>query len=572
MGRVWVTVLGVVVAGSWLTLAQEKPPAAEPPKEQVGGLRFIDVSEVTIKNVEVSVTDKEGRPVTGLKREDFLVFQNGEPQEVVNFAVYQGDTVIRPAEEEGAAAPEGGGPVPTPAPRVEERREPRFLVLLVDNENITVFNRNRVINRISEWVREALKEPDQMMVVSYQRSLKVLQPFTSDPEDIASALRTMRTFVGGRGEVNTARREIEDFIAQDNNKTNLDRALGQARSFAREQRNNLTFTVRALQEFVSQMAGLPGKRAIIYVSDGLPMTPGLELFYEIQEQYRDPGSISQSREYDATAMFRSLVTSCASAGVTLYTIDARGLQSDLGIEAENRQSRSTLSAAMTRSNYQDSLMYMADQTGGLAIVNTNDVGPGLRRIMDDFSTYYSLGYRLVPTGTDRLHRIEVRLKGYPEYRLNYTRTFIEKTLPTRIADRVMTGLTFPVEDNPLGVAVSAGEAAPTTGSRYTLPVEVRIPLASVALIPDGEWLSGYVMVYYAARDDDGKQSDLQRLSHTIRVRPREYDQARGQYYTISASLLLEAGRYRISVGVRDELTNQASFASLRREVGSVGAR
>ncbi len=567
-----VVVVLVLAAGGWLTLAQEKPPAVKPPEEQIGGLRFVDVSEVTIKNVDVSVTDRDGRPVTHLRREDFLVFQNGEPQEVVNFAIYQGDTVVRLPDV--VLEPEGPGaaPAPTPTPRVEERREPRFLVLLIDNENITVFNRNRVINRMAEWVRETLKPPDQMMVVSYQRSLKVLQPLTSDPEDIASALRTMRTFVGARAEVNSSRRDIEDFIAQDNNKVNLDRALSQVRAFAREQRNNLTFTVRALQDFVAQMSGLPGKRAIVYVSDGLPMSPGLELFYEIQEQYRDPGSLSQSREFDATTMFRSLVTSCASAGVTLYTIDARGLQSELGIEAENRQSRSTLSAAMTRSNYQDSLLYMADQTGGLAIVNTNDVGPGLKRIYDDFSTYYSLGYRLVPTGTDRLHRIEVKLKGYPEYRLNYTRTFIEKTLPTRIADRVMTGLTFPVEENPLGIAVIAGEAAPASGSRYTLPVEVRIPLANVALIPDGDGLSGYVMVYYAARDDDGKQSDLQRLSHTIRVKQAEYEKARGQYYTVSASLLLEPGRYRISVGLRDELTNQASFASLRREVGSVSAR
>lgn len=567
-----VVVVLVLAAGGWLTWAQEKPPAAKPPEEQIGGLRFVDVSEVTIKNVEVSVTDKNGRPVTHLRREDFLVFQNGEPQEVVNFAIYQGDTVVRPPE--GVAEPEApeAAPAPTPTPQIEERREPRFLVLLIDNENITVFNRNRVINRMAEWVRETLKPPDQMMVVSYQRSLKVLQPLTSDPEDIASALRTMRTFVGARAEVNSARRDIEDFIAQDNSKTKLDQALGRARAFAREQRNNLTFTVRALQDFVTQMSGLPGKRAIVYVSDGLPMSPGLEVFYEVQEQYRDPSTLSHSREYDATAMFRSLVTSCASAGVTLYTIDARGLQSELGIEAENRQSRSTLSAAMTRSNYQDSLVYMADQTGGLAIVNTNDVGPGLKRIYDDFSTYYSLGYRLVPTGTDRLHRIEVKLKGYPEYRLNYTRTFIEKTLPTRIADRVMTGLTFAVEENPLGIQVIAGEAAPASGSRYTLPVEVRIPLANVALIPDGDGLSGYVMVYYAARDDDGKQSDLQRLSHTIRVKQAEYEKARGQYYTVSASLLLEPGRYRISVGLRDELTNQASFASLRREVGSVSAR
>lgn len=571
MRTLWLSGVGLWLALMSPAAGQERPVAEVPPKGQVGGLRFVDVSEVTIKNVEVSVTGKDGRPITNLKREDFLIFQNGEPQEIVNFAIYHRDRVLREATEERATQSPPAAEEP-PALRVEERREPRFLVLLVDNENITVFNRNRVINRMSEWVRENLREPDQMMVVSYQRSLKVLQPLTSDPEDIASALRVMRTFVGGRGEVNSSRRDIEDFINQDNRKSELDRALGRVRAFAREQRNTLTFTIRALQDFVGQMSGLPGKKAIIYVSDGLPMSPGLELFYEVQEQYRDPGSISQAREFDATDMYRSLATSCASAGVVLYTIDARGLQSDLGIEAEHRQSRSTLSAAMTRSNYQDSLMYMADQTGGLAIVNTNDPGPGLDRIMDDFSTYYSLGYRLVPTGTDRLHRLEVKLRGNPDYKLNYPRTFIEKTLPTRIADRVMTSLTFPVEDNPMGVMVVAGEALPSSGNRYTLPVDVRIPLSSIALIPDGETLTGYVMVYYAARDDAGKQSDLQRLSHTIRVRPEDYERARGQYYTISASLLLEAGRYRVAVGLRDELTNQASFATLRREVGDLNAR
>jgi hypothetical protein len=308
------------------------------------------------------------------------------------------------------------------------------------------------------------------------------------------------------------------------------------------------------------MGGVPGKKAVIYVSDGLAMSPGAELFYAIQEKFSTSGVLSEAREFDSRDLFDSLVRASVSAGVTLYTIDARGLESDSGIDAENRQSRSPLAAAMATTNYQDSLLYMADRTGGVAILNANDPTPGLEKIASDFETYYSLGYRLLPTGEDRVHRVEVKVKKHPEYKLAYKRTFVEKSLPSRIADRVMSGLAFDLKDNPLSVEIKTGEPAPAANDRWTLPVEVSVPFDKVALIPDGADLIGFVMVYYAARDADGKQSDLQRTEHSIRLPASEYEAMRRDRFTVSTSLLLDPGRYRISVGVRDELTNQAGYA------------
>ncbi|MCS7182611.1 MAG: VWA domain-containing protein [Thermoanaerobaculum sp.] len=547
--------------------AQDVPPAQKPPEQQVGGLRFFDVTEVTVVNVDVSVRDKKG-PVLGLTKEDFLIFQDGKQQEITHFAVYR----RRSPASRTQPTPSPTVPTATPTPvtaqeEVPSRREPRFLTLYVDNENIHPLNRNRVMTRLVEFVHENLRPPDQVMVASFQKSLKIIQPYTSDPQAVADALRTLRRYTGGRTEVNTTRKEIEEFINQNaNNPDTYERALGRVRSFAREQRNTLIFSVRALQEIMTMMAGLPGKKAIIYVSDGLPMSPGLELFYELQERYRETGAVSQSREFDATELFRSLVNAAAAANITVYTIDARGLESDLGIEAEHRVPRSTLAASIGRANYQDSLIYMADQTGGLAIVNTNDVGPGLEKIATDFETYYSLGYRLIPTGEDRVHRIEVKVKNHPQYELSYRRTFIEKSLPTRIADRVITGLAFDLEDNPLEIELRTGEPAPASDRFWTLPVEIRVPIAKLALVPSGDDYVGSMMVYYAARDDEGKQSDLQRRQHDVRIPKTEYEAAQQKYFTVTASLLLEPGVYRISVGVRDVLTNQAGYASTRRPV------
>ncbi|MDD5563221.1 MAG: VWA domain-containing protein [Thermoanaerobaculaceae bacterium] len=553
--------------------AAEKPPAAKAPARQIGGLRFLDVSELTVVNVDVSVVDKKG-PVLGLKASDFEVYQDGKPQPLTNFAAFTREAEVkRAATATPAPAAPPATPTAAPAATPVAPREPRFIAFYVDNENLMPFNRNRVITKMADWVRDNLTPPDQAMVVSYQRSVKILQPFTSDPDEIAAALGSVKRYVGGRSDLINSRRRVEDYIAQNSgqnsggaNANAYYEAMDEARGFAREQRNNLTFTVRALQDLVGMMGGLPGKKSIIYLSDGLPMTPGAELFYSIQDAFRTPNAISESREFDSTDLFDSLVRTATSSGVTLYTIDARGLESDLGIEAENREARSSLAAAIATSNYQDSLVYMADRTGGIAILNANDPTPGLEKIANDIETYYSLGYRLIPSGEDRLHRIQVKLKTHPEYKLVYKRTFIEKSLPTRIGDRVMSGLAFDLNDNPLGIELKVGTPAPADNGRWTLPVEVDVPFDKVALIPDGEDLIGYVMVYYAARDDDGKQSDLEHTEHAIRIPAADYQKSHRQQMTISTSLLVNPGRYRISVGVRDELTNQAGYALARASV------
>ena len=569
-----------LVVPAVVALAQSGPPpnrpaAEKPPEHQVGGLRFVDVSEVTVVNVDVAVTDKEGF-VAGLTPADFEVSQDGKLQPLTNFAVYHDGVRL---DTDAAAAPAPQASVATPAPGAPAAategqpavaaptREPSFVALYVDNENLRPFDRNRVLNAVRTWVERTLRPPDQMMVVSYQRSLKTLQPFTTKVEDVLSALRQVRMYTGGRINVDSDRRQIEDYITNNQARSNtIQQAMDSVRSFSQEQHNNLTFSVRSIQDLVSMMSGLPGRKSVIYISDGLPMSPGLELYYALQDGYGVPSILSRAREFDASNMFRSLVTTAAAAGVTLYTIDAAGLESNTGVEAENRTARSSLVSAYLSSNYEESLVYMADQTGGLAVLNANDPTPGLEKISDRLSSYYSLGYRMVPTGEDRFHRIEVKLKGHPGVRLDYRRSFIEKSLPTEIGDRVMSGLAFDIDDNPLQITLSSGLPQPSSAGRWLLPVEIKVPVEKVALIPDGDSLVGYVRAYYAARDSDGKQSDLQQKEFPVRMTASEYESSKASTFTISASLLLEPGTYRISVGVRDDLTNQAGYATIRRAV------
>ena len=197
-------VSGLLLAAA-LVFAQEtppsdKPPAEKPPSGQIGGLRFLDVSEVTVVNVEVTVTDKKG-PVLDLKPSEFEVFQDGRVQELTNFAVFTRATAATPTPAAAPTPAATPGPTsvpaaPTPEPTPAARRESRFVAFYVDNEYVLPMNRNRVINKVADWVYTYLKPPDQAMVVSYQRSLKVLQPFTSEPDAVAAALRAMKRYTG----------------------------------------------------------------------------------------------------------------------------------------------------------------------------------------------------------------------------------------------------------------------------------------------------------------------------------------------------------------------------------------
>lgn len=566
--RALAAVAVLAVAAAVTLLAQDKPPADKPPAAQVGGLHFVDVAEITVVNVDVAVSNRSG-PIVGLTRDDFEIYQDGKLQEISNFAVFNDEVAPAPTAPPAAPAAQPAA-VPEP-PAAPAQREPLFIALYIDNENVAPLNRNRVLNKVNEFVLERVKPPDQAMLMAYQRSLKVLQPFTSDPEEIIDALRKVKLYAGGRVTTNSERKEIEGAIHDEATGTNggssnTDRLQGLIRTFAQEQENNLKFSVGSLKEAVTMMAGLPGRKVLVYVSDGLPMTPGLELYYELQSQFSDPSMLAQSQDMNSSELFRGLVTTAAASGVKIYAIDCRGLDSELGTEAENRTARSTMGASIGVQNYQDPLIYMAEQTGGKALINTNDPTDGLKSISRELATYYSLGYRLTPTGQDRLHRIQVKVKGDKGYRLSFRRTFIEKSLPTRIGDRVISGLTIDIDDNPLEITLSAGEPSPASGGRWLLPVEVRVPIGRVAFVPDGDQLAGYVSVYYAARDNEGKQSDLQRTDQAIRIPAAEYEAAKAKYYVIGASLLLEPGTYRISVGLRDQLTNQAGYAVTRRPV------
>ncbi len=555
----------LTVAG--LTMADTEPlPTPQP----IGGLSFVDEVEVTVVNVDVYVRDGKGRPVEGLTAGDFRILQDGVEMPVSNFAV-----LTQEVFEHLVAPVEPVPPVPTPPPeeRPADRPEirPIYVVLYLDNENIHPLHRNRVLRSVREFVLETMVEPVQMMVVSYQRSLKVLQPFTSESREVADTLRTVTRTSGGAVDRDKQRRDIVEAIQEAANDPDSrgdggagaqQRIKGQIMAYAEEEGNNLSFTLAALRQVLAMLSGVEGRKSIVYVSSGLPMTPGLGLMHEYAQVFRDSSILTRRSQVDRTRDFQSLSAAANGQEVSFYTIDASGLNPLDGFSAENRYSMDPTASSIGTKNFQDSLRYMADATGGLAVVNTNDVAPGLAMVRDDLFSYYSLGYTLSTSGQDRVHRIEVEMPGHSGYEVRYRRRFVEKSLETKVQDRVFSSLMVDFEDNPMGLTLETGSMAPAAGERWTVPLQVGFPLRSLALVPEGEEYVGRVVLFLGARDFDGRQSELQRQEHEVRVPASGYGAAQEQRFSIDLSLLLEQNSYRIAVGLMDRVTRQASYERL----------
>jgi VWFA-related protein len=489
---------------------------------------------------------------------------------ISNFAEFDAEVIRHRMEEAAMAAPVESDEREDENPAAEIK--PMWVVLYIDHENMATLDRNRVLRRVREFVTENLAEPVEIMVVSFQRSLKVVQPFTSESREVTAALRGMTEQSTGREESESARQEIvramadaknQDYGTQNNSQAGAELDLRQrVAAFAAEEAFKLRLAIDGLRQVIAMLSGLDGRKTVIYVSSGLPMVPGIGLMHDHAMTFHDQTILSMRGRYDQTRLFNELSSMANAQEVSIYSIDASGLNPLDGMGVENVYSRDPTASSIGSKNYTDSLVYMADATGGFAVVNTNDVTGGMERISNDLYNYYSLGYTVNSINEDRVHRIEVEIKGGEDYDLRFRRRFVEKSDRSRIQDRVFTSLVVDFDDNPMGLELSA--AAPIAGSetQWLVPIHLSIDLSKIALLNLGDDLVGRVVVFVGARDDEGRNTEVQQQEHEISMPKAEYLAAGRERFGIDFRLLLEEGRHRVSVGVMDPITRQDSYEKI----------
>ncbi len=553
-----------------LTLTPALAAPGSPPQVVGEQESFSGSVQVSIVNVDAYVTDRDGNPVTGLTAAEFEVFDDGEPVEITNFYAVEHGRPAGSASPKTAAAEPVAASVPLePAPEELPAEQQLRLVIFVDNFNSLPLERNRILPDLRSFVLHQLRDGDEVLLVTYDRALNVRHPFTRDRHLVADALLELEDLTGFRTARDAQRREAIRHIEDADEES---AALLWALNYADSEMIEIRDTVSALRELLDSLAGLPGRKVMLHVSSGVPMVAGQELFEAVDIRFDDSRAFMEMARYDTSRDFESLAAQANAHRVSFYTLDAGGLRPDLFGGAEytairSPGTRSRISSA-AEANHQSTLRYLANRTGGRAIVNRNEVLPPLREVGAALQTYYSLGYPERQAGDGRYHRIRVEVNR-PGVQVRHRDGYRSRSSSDRMFERVRAALAYSFEDNPLGIQARPGDAVRRSRSEYLVPVQVRIPLANVVLLPqpDGKH-EARLRLFVAAIDDQGRASGVEEVPIGFRLPAEHVEAARGESYLHTHRLLVRAGLQKLVVGVLDEIGAMHSVISMPLRAGA----
>lgn len=527
---------------------------------------FSEVVQVHVVNVDVYATDKKGNPIRDLTAADFEISEDGKPMEITHFSLL--------TAEKGAAgdAEPSSGPATRPSEVVagESGSAPPdrrlWLVVYIDNTNLRTFDRRRVLGQLREFLAQGVDTQAEVMVASYDRALNIRLPFTSDPARVTESLIELEATRCEGARYDADRR---DLLRRLDVVSNQIEAVQMLRPYADQILHDLTLTLEALQEMVEEISGLPGRKAILYVSSGLPRLAAMDLFMDIENRFPTGYALYKKNPFNATGLFDELTATANAHGVILYTLGAGGVPASGsgGVEKEGLRDTAAVDSLETdrSTNLQLPLRHLAADTGGQAILNRNDLLPALRKVADDFRTYYSLGYTPDHAGDGQFHNIAVEVRR-PGVRLRYQSGYRDKSANTRMSEGVRAALTHAVDDNPLGVVVEVGVESEADEDRYLVPIQVTIPLAEVVLLPDGEVSRGRLRLFLAAMDKEGRTTEVAEIPSEIELVEGD-PRGRPDQWRFSTNLRMRGGQHTIALGVRDELGAISAFTTHAVSVG-----
>jgi VWFA-related protein len=543
-----------------LLLAAQLVTAGPLAAQEPGVAPLVQTIDIRVINLDVVVVDRKGNTVSGLKADDFEILENGVTQKITNFYEVTERTIQQRAADATAPA---AAPAEAEAPEHLKRK----IVIFIDNLSLTPFNRNPVFESMKKFIHESMRPGDEAMIATWNRSLKIRVPFTRDPVQIEQSLQGILS-ESAFGLQNLAeRRGVEDQIRE---ATSFDSAIMAARGWAQSVEHDLRQSVGALNGLMATLAGVEGKKILVMTSEGFPMQPGREMFFLIDELKRDKpnwrrsgSAIVEAMGFNSTPLVQSIARTANANGITLYTLHAGGLIASNEGSADNSKPLPPIVQQQAISNSTDSLIMLADMTGGRATVGTNNFSNAFRNIRNDLESYYSLGYRSGTERVDRQRGVQVRMKNR-NLTARARKTFVEKSIHTEMNDRVVANLFYPSKSNDLGITVVTGRPVQVDADRFKMPIEIHIPMEALTFIPQGEIFAGGFGVYIASANQYNDMSDVIRQDQRITVSKEEMGTIKGKHYTYAAELLLEKGRNKISVGIVDEAGNVTGFD--RREV------
>jgi VWFA-related protein len=579
------TVIGIVLicvlsVGAFFTRALAQ--TQKPDQEQVLKLKSELIS------VRAVVTDKSGRVIDGLKKEDFELLESSRPQDISFFSL----------EKITGAAKVQTNVKPPDNDRVNKTLSPsapssaaiaRTIVLFVDTFHMAQPNLVKLKETLKQFIDEKLSDQDTVALVTTNRQLGVLEQFTQDrqllrkavaklavqfPEISASlftpylaaevlkkdpdALVVARIIIdsqngGNRGSFSGSSR-IGARQVQDVEVVNEARKVLLGESSLRQA------SLATLKAITERLMELPGQRVLTVFSDGFTL-------------------LSDSAQRDLLDV-KAVTSRAARAGVVIYSFDTKGLVvSDL-IDASHAIFISPLAnsrgpditaywsslRASTARELEEGVSVLAADTGGKAIFNTNDLLPSLAKAVDENRVYYTLDYYSSNDAKDNKFRpITVRVKDHPEYEVRAQKGYLpvaakkeeeKAATPFRQLARAMLS---PLPATALGVAASPSFFE-IEGDDAQISLFVFVDANSLTYVEKEKRHVFDVDLAVALHDQSGKvvKTFSEKLQGALTAEQLEAAKRNGYRYT--KRIALEPGLFNIRIGLFDNHSGKIGTA------------
>jgi hypothetical protein len=192
---------------------------------------------------------------------------------------------------------------------------------------------------------------------------------------------------------------------------------------------------------------------------------------------------------------------------------------------------------------------MAQDTGGVPIINTNDFTKGLKKISTAMDNYYFIGYQRSRSLEDRLHTLNVKLKNKKAYQINFKRGFMDKSLDSSATDNLVSALVVPMVENPHGVRVEFSPPRPLQREAFSLPVTVFVPFSTITLLQQGTAGVGELRFGFISRDEGGDRSEVIWKAHSFNIPDGPYQALKDKEFTYQAELAILPGASTVGVSV-----------------------
>ena len=564
--------------------ARQPQPAQTPIPEEDD-----DVVRITTNLVQFDavVTDKQGRHVADLRPEEFEVYVDGRRQEITNFTFVAGEPEAGRTTQPVARNDKSTPPPPLPPAHLRAGQVRRTIALVADDLGTSFQDIDGVRRALKKFVDEQMQPGDLVAIMRTSAGVGALQQFTTDKQLLQRAIERVRWTPQGRAGIGTFA-PIEPSPTStlgsmtggtpggDHKGVGAEEDNDDPRTSLEEFREGVftVGTLGALSFIVRGMRELPGRKSVVVFSGGFQL-------------YRDLNQPNDRRGGDRILeSVRRLTDQANRASVVIYTMDARGLVAANLSAADNYYpapgSNLVTSPFLERGRdilrNQEGLAYLAEQTGGIFIKNTNDLSGGMERILDDQKGFYLIGFRPAEDlfeplkGKTRFNKFEVKLKRSG---LNvrtragfYGFVEVRKQPASRTRnEQLLAALTSPLTSGGLSLRLTSLFSSPAPKAAVVDSL-MHIDASQLRLTDEADgWKKAVIDVAAVVFGENGQVVDQFDRTETVRARGEALRLmlSEGLVYMMKVPIK-KPGAYQLRVAVRDSRTDRVGSASQFIEV------